>query len=89
MSIHAIPSIEDALSCAINTLQEQPNEVPEAPSGWIQEAKSALESGDSRRMHACAAVIRKAHNQYSAKFDVKGWLFDLRSIYAQSLENGK
>jgi len=73
-----IPTMEEALTCAVETAKEQPGQVPEAPAGWIEQAQAALDSEDEAQVAACAETIVRAHSQYKADFDVKGWLFDLR-----------
>ena len=74
-----IVSVTAALRCAVQTAQEQPREVPAAPEGWLAKAQQALDAGDEFQIQACAGEILRAHSQYRAEFDVKGWLFDLRS----------
>lgn len=74
-----IVSVADALRCAIQTAQEQPREVPEAPAGWAAAAQTALDAGDAEQIQACADQILRAHGQYRAEFDIKGWLYDLRN----------
>lgn len=66
------------LQCAMDTLMVQPREVPQAPAGWLEKAQLALESDDEPAMLECALDIARAHAQYPAEFDDKGWLYDLR-----------
>lgn len=77
-----IPSIEDALRCAVDTATHQRHEVPNAPGGWILRANAALHDEDEAAMKLAADDILAAHGQYRADFDVKGWLFDLRNAVA-------
>jgi len=42
-----VPTIEEALRCAVATAKEQPGEVPACPANWINQAQAALESGDA------------------------------------------
>lgn len=72
-------SVVDALRCAVLTAQEQPGQVPEAPSGWLQQAQDALDAQDVGRINTAVDAVLRAHNQYRADFDIKGWLFDLRN----------
>jgi len=74
-----IVSVADALRCAVLTAQEQPGQVPEAPPGWMQQAQDALEAEDDGRINIAANTIMRAHGQYRAEFDIKGWLYDLRN----------
>lgn len=74
-----IVSVADALRSAVQTAQEQPREVPAAPEGWLVNAQRALETENDAQIQACAGEILRAHSQYRAEFDVKGWLFDLRN----------
>lgn len=74
-----IVSVAAALQCAVQTLNEQPREVPVAPAGWAVKAQAALARGDNDQIQVCAGEILSAHAQYRAEFDVKGWLFDLRN----------
>lgn len=76
-----IPTIEEALQCAVDTAREQPSQVPERPVGWIEQAEAALESRDAIAILESANIIRRAHSQYRAEFDVKGWLYDLRNAH--------
>jgi hypothetical protein len=71
-------NLKSALRSAINTATEQPIEVPECPSDWIARAQTALDATDDDAMLACAKEIQKAHSEYRAEFDVKGWLYGLR-----------
>jgi hypothetical protein len=74
-----VVSLRDALYCAILTAQDQPREVPEAPAGWLEEAVRVVDVGDEDGIRVQAVAISRAHNQYRAEFDVKGWLYDLRN----------
>ena len=76
-----VPTIEEALRCAVATAKEQPSEVPARSSGWIEQADATLESGDAVSILNCANAIRRAHVQYRADFDLKGWLYDLRNAH--------
>lgn len=71
-------SLSTVLECAMDTLMIQPREVPQAPAGWLEKAQMALESDDEPAMLECALAITRAHGQYPAEFDDKGWLYDLR-----------
>lgn len=81
-----IPSIEDALRAAIKTALEQPGQVPEAPAGWLQRAQGALDTQDHQAITDAAVEICRAHSQYRADFDVKGWLYDLRNARLANIE---
>ena len=70
-----------AVRCAIRTAKEQPGEVPELPDGWLERATSAISVPNARLIQACADELRSAHSQYRADFDIKGWLYDIRSIH--------
>jgi hypothetical protein len=74
-----IVSVAVALRCAVQTAQEQPREVPAAPEGWLARAQHAVDTENDDQIQACAGEILRAHSQYRAEFDVKGWLFDLRN----------
>lgn len=75
-----IPSLPAALRDTIQTAIDQPGEVPEMPPTWLTSAKVALQNEDFTAMRRCMESILKAHSQYRAEFDIKGWLFDLRRI---------
>ena len=79
-----IISVAAALRCAVQTAQEQPREVPEAPAGWVAKAQAAVDTNNEEQVQACAREILSAHSQYRAEFDVKGWLFDLRNAVRQA-----
>lgn len=70
--------LRTVLQCAVDTATDQRREVPEIPLGWLTKAQLALDSFDEPAMLDCATTIAKAHGQYRAEFDVKGWLYDLR-----------
>lgn len=74
-----IPNVEDALCCAVTTAIEEPREVPAAPTGWLEQALTALKTGDAEQISVCVDTVLLAHSQYRAAFDVRGWLFDLRN----------
>ncbi|MGA3979020.1 hypothetical protein ACI2UK_24495 [Ralstonia nicotianae] len=74
-----IATVGDALRSAVLTVQEQPNQVPEAPPGWLQQAQAALDDEDDGRISIAADTILLAHRQYRADFDIMGWLYDLRN----------
>jgi hypothetical protein len=78
----------DALQCAVNTLESQPREVPEAPKDWLARAKAALASKNKDEIVLLANEIAKSHSQYNAEFDVKGWLYDLRECLWERAVNG-
>lgn len=78
-------TLDEALRCAVDTAKEQPAEVPERAPDWIERAQTALDAEDAEAILACANEIRKAHSQYRAEFDVKGWLYDLRLVHQNTL----
>lgn len=73
-------TLEDALRCAVLTASEERAEVPEAPAGWAARAQAALDTEDAAEILDCATQIAMVHSQYSADWDHKGWLFDLRAV---------
>lgn len=77
--MNRIVSVAAALQCAVQTLAEQPREVPAAPAGWAEKAQAALDARNDEQVGQCAREILTAHSQYRAEFDIKGWLFDLRN----------
>lgn len=72
-------SLRDALRCAVLTAQDQPREVPNAPPGWLADATRVLADEDAEGIRVQALAVSRAHNQYRAEFDIKGWLYDLRN----------
>lgn len=80
-------SLRTVLQCAVDTATDQRREVPEAPAGWLQAAQLALDSNDEPAMLECATTIARAHGQYRAEFDIKGWLYDLRQTLYPPLRN--
>jgi hypothetical protein len=77
--VSRVVSLRDALHCAAVTAQEQPREVPEAPAGWLEETLRVLAVKDEDGIRGQAVAVSRAHSQYRAEFDVKGWLYDLRN----------
>jgi hypothetical protein len=77
-------SLVEAVRCALLTLEEQPAQVPQIPKGWAAKARAALNSKVTEEIKICALEIAKAHSQYRAEFDIKGWLFELRIAIEQS-----
>ena len=73
-----VVSLRDALHCAVTTAHDQPREVPEMPAGWLDEAQRVVAVDDAEGIRTQCLVVARAHSQYRAEFDVKGWLYDLR-----------
>jgi hypothetical protein len=53
--------------------------MPETPAGLAEKAQDAIDADDDVATMECAKEITRAHSQYRAEFDVKGWLFDFRN----------
>lgn len=75
-----IATLDAPLRCALRTLEAQPREVPQVTQGWADRAQAALDENDELAMTACSFEIARAHSQYRAEFDIRGWLFDLRNV---------
>ncbi|MCE3605427.1 hypothetical protein LXA47_17720 [Massilia sp. P8910] len=78
-------TVEAALrSPAVLTAQEQPGQLPDAPGGWLEGAKAALDVEDKDQISVEAHTIVRAHTLYLAQPEIKGWLFDLRNAVQDS-----
>lgn len=67
-----------ALADAVRTAEAQPATVPALPNGWLTAARQALAMADRLAIETSALEIIDAHTGYSASWESRPWLADLR-----------
>ena len=72
--------LETVIRCTIKTVQLCPNDLPQAPDGWLEMAEAALKSGDEAALMMAGLEMRVAHSQYRAEFDSRVALYELRKV---------
>lgn len=77
----------EAIERALAAIDERRSHFPCMPQGWPEKAKAALASNDDVALTVAGLELRVAHGQYSADFDNRIPLFELREAFDRRLKD--